>query len=67
MTGLGDGSYLSASDKKVHFRLGAYDASTISLVFKWRSGVREQWFGIKAGARVELVEGDGEPWHSEPD
>ncbi|MFK8028950.1 MAG: CRTAC1 family protein [Gammaproteobacteria bacterium] len=56
-----DGSYLSASDIRVHFGLGS-DASLSSVGVVWPNGAREQWTDIKVDAQTELVEGTGEPW-----
>ena len=56
-----DGSYLSASDIRVHFGLG--DNSQIKGIgVIWPNGKREIWTGIEAHSRIELVEGSGEPW-----
>ncbi len=56
-----DGSYLSASDIRVHFGLGS-NPQIDGIGVLWPSGRREMWTGIKADTRIELVEGGGEPW-----
>jgi len=48
-----DGSYLSASDARVHFGLGATPAIT-AVVVQWPDGQRERRTGITAGRRVIL-------------
>lgn len=56
-----DGSYLSASDIRVHFGLG--DRAAIDFVgVVWPSGQRERWRGIEPGQEIRLVEGSGSPW-----
>lgn len=56
-----DGSYLSASDIRVHFGLGD-NAQIHGVGVVWPTGKREKWIGIEANTRVELVEGSGQPW-----
>ena len=56
-----DGSYLSASDIRVHFGLGE-NSQIDGVVVVWPAGGREIWTGIEADTRIELVEGSGEPW-----
>ena len=56
-----DGSYLSASDIRVHFGLGT-DLQISGIGVIWPSGGREMWTGIEADTRIELVEGSGQPW-----
>jgi hypothetical protein len=56
-----DGSYLAASDPRVHFGLGrstAYDA----LLIQWPSGHRETWTALGADHTVTLRQGTGKPW-----
>ena len=48
-----DGSYLSASDARVHFGLGASPAIT-AVVIQWPDGHRERRTGITANRRVVL-------------
>ena len=56
-----DGSYLSASDIRVHFGLGA-DSRIEGIVVVWPAGGREIWTGVEADTRIELVEGSGQRW-----
>jgi hypothetical protein len=56
-----DGSYLSASDIRVHFGLGT-DAQIEALGGVWPTGERERWTGIRADSQIELVQGTGVPW-----
>ena len=57
-----DGSYLSASDIRVHFGLGT-DTQIRGIGVIWPAGGREIWTGIEADTRIELVEGRGQPWY----
>ena len=53
-----DGSYLSASDERVHFGLGA--SPTINaVVVTWPDGVRERWTGMEADRVIRLQRGKG--------
>ena len=53
-----DGSYLSASDVRVHVGLGT--ASTIAgVVVEWPDGVRERWTDVRADRAVTLRRGTG--------
>jgi len=52
-----DGSYLSASDVRVHFGLG--ETSSVSLLVEWPSGIRERWEDVKGDALITLKEGTG--------
>jgi hypothetical protein len=52
-----DGSYLSASDSRVHFGLGS--ATEVTVAVAWPAGLREEWNGVKADALVTLREGAG--------
>ena len=45
-----DGSYLSASDVRVHFGLGA-SAAIDAVVVQWPDGQRERWTGVAARPR----------------
>ena len=56
-----DGSYLSASDIRVHFGLGDDDAIE-SLGVIWPDGKRESWRGLQADTFVTLTEGGGDAW-----
>jgi len=53
-----DGSYLSASDVRVHFGLGSSSAIT-AIVVQWPDGRRERWTGIAADRLVTLRRGSG--------
>ena len=55
-----DGSYLSASDGRVHFGLAGSPAVNRILVL-WPSQVRETWPLEEFNREVELVEGTGQP------
>jgi hypothetical protein len=53
-----DGSYLSASDARVHFGLGS--SSRIDrVIVEWPDGLREHWSGIPVDKAVQLVRGTG--------
>jgi len=52
-----DGSYLSASDVRVHFGLG--DARGATILAEWPGGVTEEWDKIPIDSQVELREGAG--------
>ena len=57
-----DGSYLSASDIRVHVGLG--DSTQLSGVgVVWPAGGREMWVDIETNSRIEVVEGTGQPWN----
>jgi hypothetical protein len=58
-----DGSYLSASDIRVHFGLGD-DTGIEAVGVEWPGGRRELWRGVRADRQLELKEGTGEPWPS---
>jgi hypothetical protein len=53
-----DGSYLSASDIRAHFGLGAASAIA-AVVVQWPDGQRERWTGIAADRLVTLRRGTG--------
>jgi hypothetical protein len=53
-----DGSYLSASDLRVHFGLGA-SPLTDGVVVKWPDGRSERWTGIAGDKLVTLERGTG--------
>jgi hypothetical protein len=56
----GGGSYLSASDPRIHFGLGS--ASTVDKIeVTWPSGRRDSYTGLAAGAGYRLREGDPKP------
>ena len=56
-----DGSYLSASDIRVHFGLGA-DAIVKSVGVIWPSGRRELWRDVLVDREIVLTEGTGTLW-----
>src|SRR5205823_4491895 len=51
-----DGSYLSASDVRVHFGLGSTPAVD-AVVVQWPDGVRERWTSVTADTFVTLRRG----------
>ena len=53
-----DGSYLSASDVRVHFGLGS-SPLTDGVVVKWPDGPSERWTGIAGDRLVTLERGTG--------
>jgi hypothetical protein len=53
-----DGSYMSASDPRVHFGLGTR-AGVVSLVVEWPRGLREEWTGLRVNQIVTLKQGSG--------
>jgi len=53
-----DGSYLSASDQRAHFGLGASPAID-AIVVQWPDGPRERWTGIAGDKVVTLDRGTG--------
>jgi hypothetical protein len=57
---VGGGSYLSASDSRVHFGLGpAKKADRVEVA--WPSGRRDQFDGLAADTGYQLIEGSREP------
>lgn len=56
-----DGSYLSASDHRVHFGLGA-DPAIRAVVVIWPTGEAEAWEGVQADRLIKLREGSGRAW-----
>ncbi len=55
---VGGGSYLSASDRRVHLGLsGAIKVDRLEIV--WPSGRREFWGDVARGHRLKVVEGTG--------
>ena len=56
-----DGSYLSASDIRVHFGLGDND-SVDSIGVVWPNGRRELWRDVLADRELVLTEGSGSLW-----
>jgi enediyne biosynthesis protein E4 len=55
-----DGSYLSASDTRVHVGLGSSPAIA-GVIVQWPDGQRERWNGITADKLVKLKRGTGRP------
>jgi hypothetical protein len=53
-----DGSYLSASDVRLHLGLGAQTESEVSVV--WPDGFRERWPGVRSDSIVTLRQGTGQ-------
>lgn len=53
-----DGSYLSASDSRVHFALPA-TANLAGVVVEWPRGPREVWSGLRTRRIVTLKQGTG--------
>jgi hypothetical protein len=56
-----DGSYLSASDSRVHFGLGR-DPGLEAVVVQWPSGDKEVWTNVRADSAVTLRQKSGKPW-----
>jgi enediyne biosynthesis protein E4 len=54
-----DGSYLSASDVRVHFGLGS-SAAVAAVVVQWPDGQRERWTGITGDRVVTLSRNSGQ-------
>jgi hypothetical protein len=52
-----DGSYLSASDVRIHFGLG--DAKEAQVLVEWPDGSKEQWEHVRAESLVKLRQGTG--------
>ena len=60
-----DGSYLSASDGRVHFGLGP-SASLEGVIVHWPGGGQEMWTNVRADTSVKLRQGTGKPWSAAP-
>ena len=56
-----DGSYLSASDIRVHVGLGQ-DANLDGIVVRWPNGTTEVWRAVEPDTLVHLREGTGMPY-----
>ena len=54
-----DGSYLSASDVRVHFGLGS-SAAVSAVVVQWPDGQRERWTGVSGDRVLTLRRGTGQ-------
>jgi hypothetical protein len=57
---IGGGSYLSASDRRIHLGFGG-STRVDRLEVAWPSGRREVWTNVPDGRRLRLVEGTGAP------
>jgi enediyne biosynthesis protein E4 len=55
-----DGSYLSASDPRLHFGLGASTAID-AVVVQWPDGKSERWKGLAADRLLSLKRGEAKP------
>jgi len=55
-----DGSYLSASDIRVHFGLGN-KPDIEAVIVRWPDGKREKWETVRADRIVTLRQGTGQP------
>ncbi len=55
-----DGSYLSASDIRVHFGLGN-KPDIEAVIARWPDGKREKWETVRADRIVTLRQGTGQP------
>jgi hypothetical protein len=53
-----DGSYLSASDARLHFGLGP-DAAIAGVLVQWPDGQRERWTDVKTDRATTLERGRG--------
>jgi hypothetical protein len=56
-----DGSYLSASDSRVHFGLGLAPAIE-GIVVQWPSGAKEVWSRAQGDKQITLRQQTGKPW-----
>jgi hypothetical protein len=55
-----DGSYLSASDPRLHFGIEP-PADTAGVLVEWPRGSREMWAGLRVNQMVTLKQGSGTP------
>lgn len=55
-----DGSYLSASDIRVHFGLGSGPAAASGIVVRWPDGAQERWADVGADRTITLARGSGQ-------
>jgi hypothetical protein len=53
-------SYISQSDLRLHFGLGAAE-KVEKITVRWPTGVEEEFSGVAADQRYQLVEGSGKP------
>jgi enediyne biosynthesis protein E4 len=56
-----DGSYLAASDLRIHFGLGD-EAGIEAIGVIWPSGSRELWSNVKIDSLNVFRQGTGKPW-----
>jgi enediyne biosynthesis protein E4 len=55
-----DGSYLSASDARVHVGLGPGPATRVdAVIVEWPDGQRERWTGVEVDRAITLKRGGG--------
>ena len=55
-----DGSYLSASDARVHVGLGPGPATRVdAVIVEWPDGQRERWTGVEVDRAITLKRGEG--------
>jgi len=59
-----DGSYLAASDPRVHFGLGG-DANVEAVGVIWPSGAKEVWANVRIDSLNTLRQGAGKAWASQ--
>ncbi|MEJ7618321.1 MAG: CRTAC1 family protein [Pyrinomonadaceae bacterium] len=57
-----DGSYLSASDDRVYFGLGAAEPELEGVVVRWPGGDWEAWSNVRTNTMVTLKQNTGKPW-----
>jgi hypothetical protein len=55
-----DGSYLSASDARVHFGLGTSPAIT-AVIIQWPDGERERRTDVTADKQITVLRGERRP------
>lgn len=60
-----DGSYLSASDRRIHFGLGKSPAVD-GLLVEWLDGDLEIWRDVQSNRQIVLTRGEGEPVSDHP-
>jgi enediyne biosynthesis protein E4 len=55
-----DGSYLSASDARIHFGLGPVPSGRVdAVIVEWPDGQRERWTAVQADRAITLKRGEG--------
>jgi hypothetical protein len=60
-----DGSYLSASDSRVHVGLGSA-AEVEAVAVQWPSGEKEIWTKVPVNQQTTLTQHTGSPWRGNP-